>query len=96
MSIDTKIRLLHKDEHVRVLVLVNHPMQSGDGQAANYIEHMVFEQNGDRVAEMRLGPGVYSDPQTGIVIEPVDMGDRIDVRWFDNRGGSGAAQATVK
>lgn len=96
MSIDTGIRLLQKGKRVRVLVLVKHPVQSGDGPAANYIERMVFERNGTKVAEARLGPGVDNNPLTGIVIEPVETGDRIDVYWSDKRGFGGTARATVK
>lgn len=96
MTTDTKIRLLLKGERAQVLVLVNHPMQAGDGAAANFIERMMFELNGKRVAETRLGPGVDDNPLTGIEIQPVHAGDRIEVRWTDNRGGSGSAMASVK
>lgn len=97
MNIETKIRLLQKGGQARVLALVNHPMLAGDGStAADYIDSMVFELNGVRVAEMRLGPGVDDNPLTGILIEPVQAGDRIDVRWSDTHGRAGSAQATAK
>lgn len=96
MTISTKIRLLQKGEVARVLVLVNHPMQAGNGQAANYIERMVFELNDIRVAETRLGPGVDENPLTGIAVGPVRAGDRTVVRWSDNRGGNGSAMTIVK
>jgi sulfur-oxidizing protein SoxZ len=96
MTTDTKLRVQYKDQRAQVLVLVNHPMRASDGAAPSCIDSMVFMLNGDRVAETRLGPGVYDNPLTGIAIEHVHAGDHIDVHWTDNRGGTGSAQATVK
>ena len=99
----TKIRTRYQDGQTEILVLVNHPMETGRRRdkktkqliPAYYIQKMIFEVNGSVVAEANLGPGVAKNPLTGIVLKGTRAGDKIKVSWTDNKGESGGAEATV-
>lgn len=104
MAKQTRLRIKTKGTRAEVLVLVKHPMEKGlqqDSEAsqripADYIERMIFELNGAVVAEARLGPDVAPDPLTGIMLNDAKPGDRITVKWTDNRGESGIAEKSIK
>ena len=99
----TKLRVRRKGGRTKILVLVKHPMETGrrpDEETktpvpAHYIEQMSFEINGRLVAEARLGPGVASNPLTGIALNNARAGDRVTVHWIDNTGESDSAEALV-
>ena len=104
MAKQTRLRLKTTGSRTEVLVLVKHPMESGLRQdhrtsqriLADYIERMTFALNGSVVAEALLGPGVASDPLTGIILNEVKQGDRVTVKWTDSRGESGMAEKSIK
>lgn len=58
---------------------------------AHYIEQLMFELNDAVVAEVSMGPAVAKSPMTSIALEDVKTGDKITVRWVDNKGVSGTA-----
>ena len=103
MTTLTRIRTRRKGGQTLVMVLVRHPMESGQRKdatsdrpvSAHYIQTMVFRLNGDVVAQAYLGPGVAANPPTSIVLAGAKAGDRITVRWSDNQGGSGGAQTVI-
>ena len=99
----TKLRVREEGGRTKILVLVKHPMETGSRPdeetrtplPAHYIEQMRYEINGRLVAEARLGPGVASNPLTGIAISNAQSGDRVTVHWIDNRGESDSAETLV-
>jgi sulfur-oxidizing protein SoxZ len=56
---------------------------------------MTFTLNGKTVAEVDMGVAVSADPLTGIRIEGVKPGDKVQVSWSDNKGETGSAEATI-
>ncbi len=104
MSIDTRIKTRNKGGYTEVLVLVKHPMETGqrkDGKTkqlipAHYIQKLTFELNDKVVAEAHLGLGVAAHPLTGIVLKEAKSGDKVTVSWVDNKGQSNNAEATVR
>jgi sulfur-oxidizing protein SoxZ len=99
----TKIKTRMQGDATEVLVLVNHPMETGNRKnkktgekiPAHYIQKMTFEHNGATVAEANLGPAVSKNPLTAISIKGAKAGDTVKVSWSDNKGESGSAETTV-
>ena len=99
----TKIKTRTQRSTTEVLVLVNHPMETGNRKdkktkqkiPAHYIQKMTFEHNGKVVAEANLGPAVSKNPLTAIEIKGAKAGNKVKVSWSDNKGESGGAEATV-
>ncbi len=100
----TRMRTRIKGKETEVLVLVNHPMETGRRKdkktkkkiPAHYIQKMTFALNGKEVASADLGPGVSKDPLVGIRIKGAKAGDKVKIAWSDNKGESGGAESTVK
>ncbi len=103
MARQTRMRIKTQDGAVEVLVLVSHPMetgqrvdpQTGEKVAAHFIQKMVFTLNGKEVAVVDLGVAVSADPLVGIKFKGAKAGDKVKVAWSDNRGESNNAEATV-
>ncbi len=100
----TKVKVKKLGDKHQVLVLVNHPMETGQRKdkktgekvPAHYIETITFELNGKKVAEAMLGGGVSKNPLTGIELDGAKSGDTIKISWTDNKGESGGAETAVK
>jgi sulfur-oxidizing protein SoxZ len=97
------MRIKQDGNAAEVLVLVNHPMETGlrvdkktkEKIPAHWIQKMTFTLNGKTVAEVDMGVAVSADPLTGIRIEGVKPGDKVQVSWSDNKGETGSAEATI-
>lgn len=103
MARPTKMKIRKKGGETEILVLVNHPMETGNRKdkktkkkiPAHYIQKMTFEVNGKAVADANLGPAVSKNPLVGIRVAGVKKGSKVIVKWSDNKGESGGANATV-
>jgi sulfur-oxidizing protein SoxZ len=99
----TKIRTKTQDGVTDVLVLVSHPMETGQRTdpktkekiPPHFIQKMTFTLNGKEVASANLGTAVSKDPLIGIKIKGAKAGDKIKVNWSDNKGESGSSEAVV-
>ena len=104
MARETKIRTRTQDGMIEVLVLVNHPMETGmrkdkaSKQAipAHFITQLNIEHNGKPVAAIDMGVGVSENPLLGVRLQDAKDGDKIKVAWKDNKGESGGAEAVVE
>lgn len=98
-----KIRTRHSDGAVEVLVLINHPMETGqrtDKQTkqkipAHFIQNVTVEHNGKAVVTVAAGGAVSEDPLLGFKLKNARNGDKVKVTWRDNKGESGGAEAVV-
>jgi len=102
MSDSMKIKIRENNGQAKVLVLINHPMENGqrigkDGRkiSAHYIDTIDFALNGKPAAQALLGPGVSRNPLVGIMLRRVKTGDRVTVKWVDNKDQTGSAVASV-
>lgn len=103
MTIQTKMKTRRSGDKVQILVLVNHPMETGQRMdvqtktpiTAQYIETMIFNLYGFRIAEASLGLGVAANPTTGLMQNHAKSGNKVTVNWTDNIGKSGFAEETV-
>ncbi len=100
----TKIRTRIRDGVTDVLVLVDHPMETGlrvDKKTkkkipAHFIQVMNFFLNGKEVVSTTMGTAVSKDPLIGIKLKSAKPGDKIKVTWSDNQGESGSGETTIK
>ena len=100
----TKIRTRPSGSNTEILVLVNHPMETGQRKdkktkkkvPAHYIQKLTIALNGKEVAIADLGVAVSKDPLVGIKVKGAKSGDRVKVSWSDNKGENGGAETTVK
>ena len=100
----TKIKARNKGGETEILVLAQHPMETGNRKdkktkqkiPAHYIETMNFALNGKTVADVYMGSGVSKNPLVGIRVKGTKAGDTIKVAWKDNKGETGGAETTIK
>lgn len=103
MARQTRIRTRMQDGATEILVLVNHPMETGqrvDPQTkekipAHFIQKMTFMLNGKEVAVVDMGVAVSKDPLVGIRVKGAKAGAKVRITWSDNKGESGEAETTV-
>lgn len=103
MSDSMKVRLQKKGDNVKVKVLINHPMETGQRKdqrtgkliPAHYINQVTVSVNNKDVLRTRCSGGVSKNPFFGFMVNSAVTNDKITVRWKDNIGESGSAVATV-
>jgi len=99
----TKIRTKTQDGVTDVLVLVSHPMETGQRTdpktkekiPPHFIQKMTFLLNGKEIASASLGTAVSKDPLIGVKIKGAKAGDKIKVSWSDNMGESGSEESVI-
>lgn len=103
MARQTRMRTKTQDGATEILVLVNHPMETGQRTdpktkekiPAHFIQKMTFLLNGKEVAVADLGVAVSKDPLVGVRVKGAKAGDKVKVTWSDNKGETGEAEGTV-
>jgi sulfur-oxidizing protein SoxZ len=104
MARDTKIRARAQDGMTEVLVLVNHPMETGQRKdkatgkliPAHFIQELNVEINGKTLATVSMGVAVSENPLLGFRTKQAKNGDKIKITWKDNKGETGGADAVVE
>jgi sulfur-oxidizing protein SoxZ len=99
----TKIKTRPKDGSTEILVLINHPMETGqrvDAKTkekipAHWVQKVAIELNGKNVADIDMGVAVSKDPLLAIAVKGAKNGDKIKVSWSDNKGEKGGSDAVV-
>jgi len=99
----TKIKTRPKDGGTEILVLVNHPMETGqrvDAKTkakipAHWVQKLTVELNGKAVADVDMGVAVSKDPLIAVAVKGAKSGDKVKVSWTDNKGEKGGADAAV-
>lgn len=104
MAKTTKIKTRQRSGNTtEILCLVNHPMETGERidkrthrtVPAHFIQKVIFEVNGQPVAEADVGAAVSTDPVFVVRIKGTKPGDSVRVKWTDNKGEKGGASTTV-
>ena len=103
MARETKIRTRTQEGTIEVLVLVNHPMETGlrkdkaTGKAipAHFIQELIVELNGKPMASASLGVGVSENPLLGFRTKAAKNGDKVKITWKDNKGETGIVETSV-
>ncbi len=103
MARTTKIKARSRGGATEILVLVSHPMETGQRKdkktkkkiPAHYIQKMTFTMNGKTVADADLGPAVSKNPVVGVRLAGAKKGAKVKVSWSDNKGESGSAETSI-
>ncbi len=98
-----KIRARMKGNAALVKVLIRHPMETGRRKdrvtdepiARHFIRELHCEHNGKPVLSADWSWGVARNPYLAFRILEARPGDRVRVRWIDNRGEDGAIETVV-
>ena len=103
MARQTRMRTKNQGGMTEILVLVNHPMETGQRTdpktkekiPAHFIQKMTFSLNGKEVAVADMGVAFSKVPLVGIRVKGAKSGDKVKVSWSDNKGESGEAESTI-
>jgi thiosulfate oxidation carrier complex protein SoxZ len=98
-----RIRAKLKQDMTSVRVLLAHPMHTGRGKneqeeliPAQFIQDIRCWRNGEEVLTIKCGTAVARNPYFSFQLAGGQSGDRITLRWVDNLGDKGKAEAIVK
>jgi sulfur-oxidizing protein SoxZ len=85
-----------------VRVLMSHEMESGQRKdsagklvPAWHITEVSASHNGKVVMTAEWGPAVSKNPFLQFVVKGAKAGDKISIKWTDNKGESRSDEATV-
>ncbi|HEC12209.1 MAG TPA: thiosulfate oxidation carrier complex protein SoxZ [Acidiferrobacteraceae bacterium] len=103
MARKTKVRTRMQDGKVEVLILITHPMETGlrsDKKTkqkipAHFIQTLDVILNGEPVANAELGIGISTNPLLGFRLNSAKTGDKLQIKWKDNKGESGTINSKV-
>jgi len=97
-----RIRATEEGGVTTVRVLMAHPMETGlrrgpDGAPipANYITNVEATHNGRTVLSGVWGPAVSQNPFLAFKFRGAAKGQRVAVRWTDNRGGTRTDEVAI-
>ena len=104
MARKMKVRTRTQDGQIEVLVLVNHPMETGlrkDKKTkqpipAHFIQELTVNLNGKPAVICEMGIGISEDPLLGFRLPGAKNGDKVNISWKDNKGETGTADAVVE
>jgi len=102
MNDTMKIRAQLKNDLTEIKVLMSHPMETGrrkndfgDVEPAHFIQLVTATLNGKTVLEAQWGTGISKNPYLTFRLKGAKAGDKVAVKWLDNKGESGAIETAV-
>lgn len=98
-----KVRTRQQEGAVEVLVLITHPMETGQRVnkktnqkiPAHFIQRITLEHNGKSVVTADCGVAISEDPLLGFRLKNAKKGDKVKLSWKDNKGESGSVETVV-
>ena len=103
MSEPMKIRARMVDGSAHIIVLMIHPMETGQrkdprsGQAfpAHFIQRVTATINDKPVLNLQCGPAISKNPVFGFRVKGAKSGDKLVITWEDNKGEKARSEATI-
>lgn len=102
MADPMRIRAASKDGVVEVRVLMSHPMEpgtrkdsSGNLVPAHYIQNLEATHNGKTVLKAQFSGAVSQNPFLSFKFKGGNKGDKVVVKWTDNKGQSRTDEAAI-
>ena len=104
MATSIKIRAKAKDGVTTVKALMTHPMETGlrkdkkTGEMipAHFIQNVSAKHNGKEVLTAQWGGAVSKNPYLSFKFNGGANGDKVEISWVDNKGGSDSSEAQIK
>ena len=102
MADPMKIRAQMKGDVCDIKILMSHPMETGmrkDTAGAaipmHFIKSFTVAVNGKVVVDGQVAQSVSRNPVFGFLAMGAKAGDKVTVKWIDNKGDSRTDEATV-
>ncbi len=103
MASPMKIRAQLKGDIAEIKILMAHPMETGQRKdpktnqffPAHFIQHFSVELGGKVVVQSQVGASVSTNPVFGFKVKGAKAGDKVVVKWQDNKGESRTDEAAV-
>ncbi len=102
MADPMRIRAKEQDGGADVRVLMAHEMETGQRKDSKgelvpawHISEVVASLNGKPVLKAYWGGAVSKNPYLAFKVNGAKKGDKIEVKWVDNKGDSRTDSATV-
>ncbi len=102
MADPMKIRATLQGDVVDVKVLMNHEMETGqrkdaDGKLvpAHFIQNVTATANGKTVLTAQWGPAIAKNPFLEFKFKGAQKGDKVQIVWLDNKGGTRTDEAVI-
>ncbi len=102
MADPMRIRAQLAGDKATVRVLMSHEMETGQRKDAAgkiipawFIQDVTATLNGKTVMTAQWGPAISKNPFMQFTVKGAKAGDKVGVRWKDNRGDTRSDEATV-
>jgi sulfur-oxidizing protein SoxZ len=102
MADPMKIRASLKGDVADIRVMMSHPMENGQRKdsAGNTIPHHFIQQiwvevGGKMVIQGQTGTSVSRNPVFGFKVKGAKVGDKVVIKWRDNKGETRSDEATI-
>jgi len=98
-----KLKAKAENGETTVKALIKHPMEtgrrkdkeSGELVPAHYIEEVTCSYQGETLLTSELGPTISKNPFLSFKFTGGAAGEKVELSWKDNKGGSETATATI-
>jgi len=99
-----EIRAKHKNGTTTVNALITHPMEPGSqinskariARLPHFIQEVTCKYKEITLLTAHWGVGMPKNPYLSFSFSGGEKGDRIDLKWVDNKGNSDTAEAIIK
>jgi len=103
MAEPMKIRATMAGDTADIKCLMNHVMETGQrkdaktGQLipAHFIQHVTATVAGKTVLEAQWGVAIAKNPFLGFRVKGAKAGDKVEIKWEDNKGDKNSAEAVI-
>jgi sulfur-oxidizing protein SoxZ len=102
MADPMRIRAQASGDKATVRVLMSHEMESGQRKDAAgkivpawFIQEITASHNGKVVMTAEWGPAVSKNPFMQFSVKGAKAGEKVSVKWVDNRGDTRTDEATI-
>jgi sulfur-oxidizing protein SoxZ len=102
MADPMKIRATMKGDVAEIKVMMSHPMENGMRKdsggatiAAHFIQQISVDVGGKTVIQGQTSTSVSRNPVFGFKVKGAKAGDKVVVKWKDNKGESRSDEAAI-
>lgn len=102
MADPMKIRATLKGDVADIRVMMSHPMEngmrkdsSGNAIPQHFIQQISVEVGGKLVVQGQTGTSVSRNPVFGFKVKGAKAGDKVVIKWRDNKGETRSDETTV-
>jgi len=103
MGSPMKVRAQMKGDFADIKILMSHPMETGQRKdpktnqpfPALFIQQFSVEVGGKVVVQAETGTAISTNPVFGFKVKGAKAGDKVVVKWQDNKGDSRTDEATI-